>query len=91
MTIRYNPSEAIDKATHDALMEHRTRPLTDDPFAGSGTTLCVAEAHGRNAIGIDLDPRNADLVPLRRQEVRRNLFGSPRVDPAQLDLFGGAA
>lgn len=32
MTVRYNPSEAIDKATHDALMEHRTRPLTDDPI-----------------------------------------------------------
>lgn len=62
-----------------------------DPFCGTFTTGLVAEAHGRNAIGIDLDPRNADLVPLRRQEVRRNLFGSPRVDPAQLDLFGGAA
>lgn len=32
-----------------------------DPFAGSGTTLAVATGHGRDAIGIDLDARNADL------------------------------
>jgi hypothetical protein len=33
-----------------------------DPFAGSGTTLAVATGHGRDAIGIDLDARNADLA-----------------------------
>ena len=33
-----------------------------DPFAGSGTTLAVAVGHGRNAIGIDIDERNADLA-----------------------------
>lgn len=33
-----------------------------DPFAGSGTTLMVAHGHGRDAIGIDLDERNADLA-----------------------------
>jgi site-specific DNA-methyltransferase (cytosine-N4-specific) len=33
-----------------------------DPFAGSGTTLAVATGHGRNAIGIDIDGRNADLA-----------------------------
>lgn len=33
-----------------------------DPFAGSGTTLAVATGHGRDAIGIDLDPRNLDLA-----------------------------
>ena len=33
-----------------------------DPFAGSGTTLAVATGHGRDAIGIDLDPRNAELA-----------------------------
>lgn len=36
--------------------------LTFDPFAGSGTTLMVATGHGRDAIGIDIDPRNADLA-----------------------------
>jgi len=38
------------------------RGLVLDPFAGSGTTLEVAVAHGRTAIGIDLDGRNADLA-----------------------------
>lgn len=33
-----------------------------DPFAGSGTTLSVATGHGRDAVGIDLDRRNADLA-----------------------------
>lgn len=33
-----------------------------DPFAGSGTTLSVATGHGRDAIGIDIDARNADLA-----------------------------
>lgn len=33
-----------------------------DPFAGSGTTLKIATGHGRDAIGIDLDERNADLA-----------------------------
>jgi len=36
-----------------------------DPFAGSGTTLAVATGHGRDAIGIDLDSRNADLAAER--------------------------
>jgi hypothetical protein len=36
-----------------------------DPFAGSGTTLLVASGHGRDAIGIDLDERNAHLAAQR--------------------------
>lgn len=33
-----------------------------DPFAGTGTTLAVATGHGRNALGIDLNPRNLHLA-----------------------------
>jgi site-specific DNA-methyltransferase (adenine-specific) len=33
-----------------------------DPFAGSGTTLAVATGCGRDAIGIELYARNADLI-----------------------------
>ena len=36
--------------------------LVLDPFAGTGTTLAVAHGHGRDAIGIDIDPRNAELA-----------------------------
>lgn len=38
------------------------RGMVLDPFAGSGTTLAVATGHGRDAIGIDLDERNAALA-----------------------------
>lgn len=38
------------------------RGMVLDPFAGSGTTLMVADGHGRDAIGFDLDDRNLDLV-----------------------------
>jgi len=33
-----------------------------DPFAGSGTTLAMAQGNGRSSIGIDLDSRNTDLA-----------------------------
>jgi site-specific DNA-methyltransferase (adenine-specific) len=36
-----------------------------DPFAGSGTTLLVAHGNSRDAIGIDIDHRNADLATER--------------------------
>jgi site-specific DNA-methyltransferase (cytosine-N4-specific) len=42
--------------------DHYRPALVLDPFAGSGTTLSVATGHGHDAIGFDLDPRNADLA-----------------------------
>ena len=62
-----------------------------DPFAGTGTTLAVADLHGRDAIGIDIDERNPALYEKRRAEVHRSLFGARPQSPGQLDLFGGAA
>ena len=41
------------------------RGIVLDPFAGSGTTLAVATGLGRDAVGIDLDSRNADLAAER--------------------------
>jgi site-specific DNA-methyltransferase (adenine-specific) len=36
-----------------------------DPFAGSGTTLLVADQLGRHAIGIEMNPAYADLARRR--------------------------
>lgn len=61
--------------------------LVLDPFAGAGTTLAVADIHGRDAIGIDIDARNRDLYPARYDEVKRALFGTAIPDPAQMEMF----
>ena len=41
-----------------------------DPFAGSGTTLAVAAALGRNAIGCELNPAYIELAEKRIKESR---------------------
>ena len=41
-----------------------------DPFCGSGTTLAVAEKHGRKWIGIDVRESQVDLSTRRIKEVR---------------------
>ena len=43
-----------------------------DPFAGSGTTLIVAEQLGRNSIGIELDSHNVTLIQNRFVEQRES-------------------
>ena len=46
-----------------------------DPFAGSGTTLDVAEQHGRNSIGIELNPEYIDLIHQRMAKHKQlNIF-----------------
>ncbi len=41
-----------------------------DPFAGTGTTLTVANQLGRNAVGIELDPENIKCINNRLAEIR---------------------
>ena len=41
-----------------------------DPFAGTGTTLCVAHQLNRHSIGIEIDPQNAALIHSRLDEIR---------------------
>ena len=51
-----------------------TRPddVVLDPFAGSGTTLVVAEQLGRKSIGIELDSQNVRLIGNRLAEQRES-------------------
>jgi hypothetical protein len=58
-----------------------------DPFAGTGTTLAVADLHGRDAIGIDIDSRNRDLYPRRYDEVKKALYGTQPEMPGQLEML----
>lgn len=41
-----------------------------DPFAGTGTTLCVAEQLQRNSIGIEIDPKNSEYIEKRLSSIR---------------------
>ena len=39
-----------------------------DPFAGSGTTLAAAKLLGRNAIGIEINPKYKPMIEKRVAE-----------------------
>lgn len=45
-----------------------------DPFAGSGTTLWVAEQLGVNSIGIELNPDYCEIIRQRMATIEANLF-----------------
>jgi site-specific DNA-methyltransferase (adenine-specific)/site-specific DNA-methyltransferase (cytosine-N4-specific) len=61
----------------DALPEWFIRLFTEkgdtvlDPFAGSGTTLRVAQEMGRNSIGIEIIPEYVSMI---ESQIRQNLF-----------------
>jgi DNA modification methylase len=41
-----------------------------DPFAGTGTTLVTAYQLKRNSIGIEIDPKNVQMIKSRLDEIR---------------------
>lgn len=43
-----------------------------DPFAGTGTTLVVAHQLGRQSIGVELDPNNAQAIEKRLTNIRES-------------------
>ena len=45
-----------------------------DPFAGSGTTLWVAEQNGRDSVGIELNAEYIELINKRMDNMQMNLF-----------------
>jgi DNA modification methylase len=53
-----------------ALMDESTKPgeLVLEPFAGSGTTLAVAQASGRVCYASEIDPRFVDVIRKRGAE-----------------------
>lgn len=57
-----------------------------DPFSGSGTTLAVADIHGRDATGIDLDPTNQALYEARYAQCWKAL--RPDAGPSPITPHG---
>ncbi|HPI20023.1 MAG TPA: site-specific DNA-methyltransferase [Candidatus Kapabacteria bacterium] len=43
-----------------------------DPFAGTGTTLVVANQLNRNSVGIEIDPDNIDCISNRLNNLRKS-------------------
>lgn len=82
------PEEVDNGCELGIAYDSKYRPgLVLDPFCGTGTTLCVAELHARDSIGIDLDPRNRLLLEPRMAEVKRSLHGVKPEMPGQLSLI----
>ena len=54
--------------------EGRERSVVLDPFAGSGTTLWVAENHGRDSVGIELNSEYVKLIEKRMANFQQTIF-----------------
>lgn len=59
------PVALVERAIRNS---SKSRDTVLDPFGGSGTTLMAAEATGRSAVLVELDPRYCDVIVRRWQE-----------------------
>jgi DNA modification methylase len=59
------PVALVERAIRNS---SKTRDTVLDPFAGSGTTVMAAEATGRHAALIELDPAYCDVIVRRWQD-----------------------
>jgi DNA modification methylase len=59
------PGALVERAIRNS---SKTRDTVLNPFAGSGTTLMAAEATGRTAALVELDPAYCDVIVRRWQE-----------------------
>ena len=62
------------RPTCDCGTEARVPCVVLDPFAGSGTTGVVASKHGRDSIGIELNPEYAEMARRRIGDAPMSLF-----------------
>ena len=73
--VGYTRSQTLGFRPSCAHADAPARPaIVLDPFAGACTTLGVAEALGRQAIGCELYQANADLMPRRIDVVRTEMI-----------------
>jgi hypothetical protein len=63
----FEPGECYPEALVEAFLAEYTKPgdLVFDPFAGSGTTLLVAERMGRRALGLEIHAERAAYIRAR--------------------------
>jgi DNA modification methylase len=68
-TLRLHPTVKPVQLVADAILDASKRhAVVLDPFLGSGTTLLAAERTGRQACGLELEPRYIDVAIRRWQE-----------------------
>jgi hypothetical protein len=100
-TVGWEPTcECGDTGRRNTFVPAETKPsVVLDPFAGAGTVGVVCGWHGRDFIGIELNPAYADMARQRialegRPGGPPNGHQASAVDPGQasiFDLLGGEA
>ncbi|HEY6740159.1 MAG TPA: DNA methyltransferase [Actinopolymorphaceae bacterium] len=86
----FEDGECYPESLVERFLEEYTRPgdLVLDPFAGSGTTLVVAERMGRRPLGFEIHPERVAIVASRLQDPTAIRQGDVRLlDPADLPSF----